>query len=98
ATATAAAVGLRLGLVDGHRPAADLLKVKSADGRLARALIGHLDEAEPARPARHLVHDDRDGADLAVSFKRLAEIILGRFVRQIAHVDVHSTTSLNGKK
>src|SRR5689334_25093650 len=80
ASATAAPVGafgLGTGFVDGHGPPADLLEIEGADGRLARALIGHLHKPEPPRPARHLVHDDRDRRHLAVGLEGLAEIVLG---------------------
>src|SRR5258708_21427763 len=88
-TAAAAALAFGFGLVDRNGPTLDLLEVESRDGRCAFGLIRHLDEAEPPRPARHLVHDDRDGRNLAMGFERLADIVLGRLIRQVAYVDVH---------
>src|SRR5205814_47442 len=75
-------------LVDGDRATADFLQVQRLDGRVCLVLVRHLDETESPRPAGHLIHDDRHGRHFAVRRKGLTQIVLGRLVRQIAHVDV----------
>src|SRR6185369_6145543 len=89
AAAAVGALGPGTGLVDRHGPPADLLEVEGADGRLSCAVVRHLDESEPPRPARHLVHDDLDRRHLAVGLEGLAAIVLGRLIPQIADIDVH---------
>src|SRR5205823_13374921 len=75
-----------LGLADHQRAPAEVLAVQLGDGllRLLRALQVH--EGESARSAGVLVGDDLDGGHLApAALDGLADLLLGRVERQVAH-------------
>src|SRR5436190_865536 len=101
APATAAprsALGLGTGLVDGDCATADFLQVQRLNRGVRLILVGHLHESKSPRPAGHLVHDDRYGRDFAMRLEGLTDVILGRLVRQVAHVDVRHLQPRNRKE
>jgi hypothetical protein len=75
------------GFIDGDRPAADLVEVQIPNGVGGLGTVSHLDECETTGPTRLAVLDDVHFRHFAVLAKRLAEVILGGRMRQIAHVD-----------
>src|SRR5262249_27162858 len=86
APAAARAVLPGLGLVDGQVAAPDLLAVEGRDGLVPTA--GHLDEADPARPAGLGVADDLGAGDRAVLAEPLDQVVRRHLEGQVADVDV----------
>src|SRR5882762_6773289 len=71
-----------LGDLDLQRPAVHFLTVELLDRRVRVFGRRHLDEAEPARAARALLHHDRRGLDLARLGEHFSKTIARRRKRQ----------------
>jgi hypothetical protein len=86
AEATAGAVFLRAGLIDRQLTASELDAVDLLSRYLGLFGRTHGDEGEAARAARHFVHSDvnvGNGSELA---EVRAELVFGRFEREISNV------------
>ena len=73
ATRSAWALFHRTGLVHNDRTTAEVLAIPHINGGLGSRIVGHLNETESFGSARHFVHDDRRGLNIAGLLKRLTE-------------------------
>src|SRR5262249_32041337 len=74
--------------VDGEGTASDLRAVEGVNGTLRRGAVRHLDKAKTSRAAGLAVGHNSDALDRAIRLKELAEVLLRRGKRQVAHKDI----------
>jgi len=84
-----AATLLRPCFVDGESAAVNFLLVECLTRRPSLRSVGHLDEAETARPAGSGIANQMNRTDLAEWGEQLLELRFFRAERQVAYVNSH---------
>jgi hypothetical protein len=78
--------------VDTKVASLDLFAVEGFDRFIGRIVVGHFDKAETLRAAGLSVVDNPRTAHFAKGFENFSQFTIVHSVRQVANVDVHSTS------